>query len=199
MKLAALALVAVAACSCAGVQRAASEQARPVDVMIARTLLLDNPACSAVRIGGGKVLTAKHCMEKRVVGDLYGAYKVAYIDADHDFAVLTGDPYSELVTLADAAIGDHVYVVGWPISVDDGKQYLTVTDGVRAGPSVRDEDRITAPAYYGNSGGGVWNDRGELVGVTVEIRPTSATYNDLPAPLVGHTFMVPSRLIRHAI
>lgn len=165
--------------------------------MIDNTVLLESPGCTGVRIGGGKVLTAQHCVEdKYEVGDVYTGFTVDYISPDHDFAVLSGDTPRPLMRLPDARVGEHVYVVGYPVSVDDGEQHLTVTDGIVAGPVHNDQQRITAYAYYGNSGGGCWNDAGELVGILVQIRPFEGGYDGYPAPMPAHSYIVPTKYIR---
>jgi S1-C subfamily serine protease len=102
--------------------------------------------------------------------------------------------------MSNAVIGEHVYVIGFPGSVDDGKGHLTVTDGVYTGAQDGYMQRITAFGYYGNSGGGAWNDRGELIGIVVEIRPTDSTYDDsYPVPFPASTYMVPVKYVRDTL
>jgi V8-like Glu-specific endopeptidase len=159
-------------------------------------VLLVNPGCTGVRIGRGQVLTAKHCLDGRGLGADYGPYTVKYVSWTYDYAVLQGDTAHEAVTLSDAVPGEHVMVVGYPMSIDDQKQHLTYTDGLYTGVETAEHmQRITAYAYYGNSGGGVWNDAGELVGILVEIRPASlGEYG--PVPMPAHSYMVPVRLVK---
>ncbi len=170
---------------------------RNVDSMVAHTVLLHDPGCTGVRVGNGEVLTAKHCIKERVTGDAYDAYKVKYISPEYDFAVLSGDTQLPIVLMPDAQLGEHLYVVGYPTDINDGKQHLAVTDGVYVGTEWRNMQRITAYAYYGNSGGGCWNDAGELLGILVELRLTDATTGDkYPVPLQAYTYIVPVRYIR---
>jgi hypothetical protein len=122
-----------------------------------------------------------------------------YIDANHDFVVMSGDTWIESVRLPSALIGEHVYIVGYPMSIDDGAQGLTVTDGVYTGRSFEDMERVTAYAYYGNSGGGVWADSGDLLGILVQIRPDAYGFNDLPSPHPAYSYMVPTRYIIKAL
>lgn len=143
------------------------------------------------------MLTAKHCMNDRKVGDPDSGFVVGFISPLHDFAVLTGDTEISPVAMVDAIIGEHVYVIGYPESIDDGQQYRTVTDGVYTGVTYNDMQRVTAFGYYGNSGGGVWNDKGELLGVLVQMRPTDATYHDkYPTPFPAYTYMVKIKYVR---
>jgi hypothetical protein len=173
---------------------------RPIDEVIAHTVLLSEPGCTGVRVGGGLVLTAKHCIEDRYdLNDTYSGFQISHISATRDFIVMAGDTFIKPVALSSALIGEHVYIVGFPMSIDDGAQALTVTDGVFTGREFEGMERITAYAYYGNSGGGVWNDAGELIGILVEMRPDSAGYHGLPSPHPAYSYMVPVRSIRGAL
>jgi S1-C subfamily serine protease len=87
-----------------------------------------------------------------------------------DFAVFVNQEWLKHpnLELRNPRLGEHVYTVGYPLQLATGDQELTVTDGVAAGPL--DEDgylRITAPIYFGNSGGGCWAEDGSLLGITV--------------------------------
>ena len=192
-----LLLVGLAGCHTA---LADTEAVRPLDDAISHTVLLKDPGCTGVRIGGGLVVTAKHCMGSRHEGDRHSGMTVGYISPDHDFAVLKGDAPIMSVWLRDAKIGQHVYAIGFPVSIDDGKQHLTVTDGIVAGPAdSEDQERITAYAYYGNSGGGVWGDGGEVVGILVEIRPSGTADGGYPVPMPAHSYMVPISFVRDVV
>lgn len=63
-----------------------------------------------------------------------------------------------------AKIGDRVIVIGAP----DGDEW-TVTDGLISNMQKDGKGvlcyRVSAPTYFGNSGGGAFNERGELVGL----------------------------------
>ena len=167
---------------------------RAVDRMIAHTAKLDG--CTGVRIGGGKVLSAAHCLEDGMgKGDTYSGLTIEYVHSAFDYIVLTGDKPIERVRMPDAVIGERVYVVGYPVQLDESVQ-LTVTDGVYTGASDQYMERLTALAYYGNSGGGAWNEAGELVGIVIQIRPTDGSYGPFPSPFPGYTYMVPVDLIR---
>lgn len=202
MRLVALALALLSAC--AGQPYVATNDGpTPVENMIAHTVLLEDPGCTGIRIGGGKVLTAKHCMDDHPVGSVYTGFTVEYIDAHSDFAVLSGDAPATWVTMPDASEGERVYVVGYGMDINDGKQRRATTDGVYTGVEIDDSSgvlqRITAFAYYGNSGGGVWNERGDLVGILVQGRFTGATYNGYPVPFPCYQYMVPIRFVREVL
>lgn len=89
----------------------------------------------------------------------------------HDFGVR-----SRVATRA--SVGDHITVVGFPAPYNPSyihknklTQSVSVTTGVIA--TILNKDglahdlRITAVLYYGNSGGPVFNARGEIVGIAV--------------------------------
>lgn len=95
-------------------------------------------------------------------------------DKRHDLALLTAVgqaiPAHESATLAKdvPGLGEHVHSVGHPRGL-----YWTFLEGTVAGyrgsiAGVDDIDgpflQVQAPIYYGNSGGGAFNDYGELIG-----------------------------------
>jgi S1-C subfamily serine protease len=132
--------------------------------------------CTAVDIGYGRVVTAKHCVEDDDpernwdVGDVTNLGVVVYKSPELDFAILVNQEWikNPPASLRAPRLGEHVYTVGYPMQLATDKQELTVTDGVAAGPFDDEGNiRITAPIYFGNSGGGCWAEDGSLLGITV--------------------------------
>jgi S1-C subfamily serine protease len=192
------ALVAVFLSGCALFQYPEATKVRPVDAMIGRTVLLTAPGCTGVRVGSGKVVTAKHCIEGMKLGGRYSGMTIEYIDAKLDYAVLAGDTAIPPVAIRNVLPGERVFVVGYPGSLDDDEQHLTVTDGVFTGVTSDGLERITAYAYYGNSGGGVWTEDAELAGILVEMRPAvDGAYGVVPYP--AHSYMVPISAVVEAL
>jgi len=67
-------------------------------------------------------------------------------------------------TSADLRIGLRVYTVGAPVGME-----LTIGEGLLSGFRVFDSSRYlqtTAPISPGSSGGGLWDERGRLLGIT---------------------------------
>ncbi len=161
--------VPVAGPTCCGV-------GTPPAVVTARqhTLFAEDLSCTAVDIGGGTVLTARHCVEGELMSTAQGT--VVFVGPHRDFAILH-DPTREAnpyVCMRAPEFGEHVYVVGYPAQLISDMQELTVTDGIVAGPKIPEDSdvapgalRHTAPTYGGNSGGGVWGNDGCLVGIHV--------------------------------
>lgn len=171
--------VAALAIACGGVAKQpaapAPADAGPLAVEVAKahTVKLQDPGCTAVRIGNGHVLTAKHCVKGGYnVGEVYAGYKVEYIDDVDDFAVLADPAAVAPVKLVVARDGEHLYSVGYPVDGQNQAGKRTITDGVYTGATYQRGlalyKRHTAYTYRGNSGGGIWNDRGELLGIHVE-------------------------------
>lgn len=140
------------------------------------TKFFKEAGCTAVDIGYGRVVTAKHCVEDEdperdwAVGESTSMGVLVYKSPELDFAVLINQDWLKNpgVELRAPRLGEHVYAVGYPVQLATDTQELTVTDGVAAGPI--DEEgylRITAPIYFGNSGGGCWAEDGSLLGITV--------------------------------
>lgn len=134
------------------------------------TVFFKGPGCTAVDIGHGRLVTAKHCVDELKLGDKTSIGMLAYVSADRDFAVLISQERikNSPAELRAPRLGEHVYAVGYPVQLATKQQELTVTDGVVSGPSDKEGSlRFTAPIYYGNSGGGVWAEDGSLIGISV--------------------------------
>lgn len=160
---------------------------------MARSVFLKSSGCSAIQVSEVQIATAKHCLpDDAEFGDIFEDGAITYISTDRDFAVFTRFEAAPLYAqMRPAVVGEHIYVIGWPVQLGSGKQALTVTDGVVAGP-IDDEGqmRITAPVYFGNSGGGVWGDDGMLIGIAVSIYAASIEGYSRPMPYAAQSFMV---------
>lgn len=169
-------------CSLLSLPKAAEEPAAAAQPDVAvvtalkHTLYFEEAGCTAVDIGLGRVVTAKHCVEDDDpernwnIGDKCELGMLVYKSPDRDFAVLVdqarvGNPAPNMRA---PRLGEHLYAVGYPLQLATDKQELTVTDGVVAGPLDEENHvRITVPIYFGNSGGGAWAEDGSLLGITV--------------------------------
>jgi serine protease Do len=138
--------------------------------------------CSGVWVGKHVVLTANHCVADLEDGETLvvstvdtpkgGGVRaeVLALDEDHDLAlVATLDEPSHPIALAGPMprVGDRVETMGHPYEM-----YWSYSSGDVA--AIRDDvsdDRpmkviqATAPISPGNSGGGLFNEKGELVGI----------------------------------
>jgi S1-C subfamily serine protease len=97
------------------------------------------------------------------------AMNVYKLDSKLDLAVLYSTEKmkksgpSVNISLYGPNIGDEVWVVGAPL----GDSH-TVTNGIISNFKVMDGKKLyrtTAPVFYGNSGGGMFNSYGDLIGV----------------------------------
>lgn len=200
MRKALAAVALLTACAVPRTAEAPKPKLGPVEHAVAHTVYLDDSGCSAVNVGGLRLVTAKHCApDDAKAGDAYEGGTLVFVSPTEDFVVVAmiEAPYwIDRIELRQAELGEHLYVVGYPQQLFDMKQHLTVTDGIAAGP-VDDERqaRITAPVYFGNSGGGVWADDGSLIGIAVSIY--AAPIEGLPRlPYAGQSFMVPIEHVR---
>lgn len=178
--------VVLAGCQVPEAQEAHIGTPVPVAEAIYRTMLSEDLNCSAVDVGEGRVLTARHCTDNKAT-KVTDIGTLSYTGKAADFAVYTAGPrYTDLACRRVAEIGEHVYAVGFPGQPGTDDQLLTVTDGVIAGPiDAEGEQRFTAPIWFGSSGGGVWDDWGCLVGISVSL------WNDR----AGAYYMVPQATI----
>lgn len=192
-----IALAVLAGCAAPQTAEAPTLPVNPVEMAIARTVYLEGSGCTAVAMGADRMVTAKHCApDGAAAGDTYEGGILLFVSPTEDFVVIEVFDARHPVALHAGKAGEHIYVVGYPVQLGNGEQDLTVTDGIIAGPISRDlQHRITAPVYFGNSGGGVWSDRGELVGIAVSIFAAHID-NGRPIPYAGQSFMVPVSSIR---
>jgi serine protease Do len=113
---------------------------------------------------------AKKVVLKTGTGQVLSAETVYGFDEKKDLAILrvTGATGSHVVALGDSdkvAIGESIVVVGNPEGFEK-----TVTNGLISGLRTLDEQKlfqISAPISHGSSGGPVFNDRGQVIGVVV--------------------------------
>lgn len=123
---------------------------------------------------------------------------ISKIDTDNDLALLVtvrpAEDDGPEVPLAkdEPVLGSPAWVIGNPRGILGNISYgiisniLTVDDGSKY-------YRIDTALYYGNSGGGVFNYKGELIGIAhaVEVRPTGPTTTEL-VPGGGLAIALPS-------
>lgn len=185
-----LAFVVLLAASCTRVVVATPE----LDVGVASALqhtVRMSEGCTAVNIGEGWVLTAKHCTDDNNLGDEMSVGTLVF-QGETDFAVLYNENRATDPTycLRAPRFGEHVYAVGYPMQRETKKQALTVTDGVisTVRPSPDGEIRTSAPLFFGNSGGGLWAEDGCLLGVTVAAFMDTAENYIVPVDSIPYGF-----------
>jgi len=152
------------------------------------------PHCTGVWVSETEIVTAAHCVAgeegmdpvgekayyvinkevKEVMGDPAALHKgkVVAFDEEHDVSLIKADegglPAHEVASLASEmpALGEHVYSVGHPKGM-----YWTYAEGTvsayRGGESseIGKVIQVNATIWFGNSGGGVFDSGGNLVGI----------------------------------
>jgi serine protease Do len=127
---------------------------------------------SAVVIGEGRVVTACHVTQRATTVQLLkdgATYDVIgqFADVEHDMCLLTvaglDRPAVKLASATQLISGQNVFAVGFAY----GRRARVLLGAIE---QLYDYDAgkviaITAPFNHGDSGGGLFNDKGELVGV----------------------------------
>lgn len=114
--------------------------------------------------------------------------EVIAIDASSDLAILkVSDPNFKQedklpykIADEDVSMGTKVYSLGFP-NPSFFKENLIVTDGIISSTSDEFRYQMTVPLTYGNSGGPIFNESAEIVGVSVagvhDLEKLAATYS----------------------
>lgn len=143
------------------------------------------PYCTGVWVANDKILTANHCLmhdgfvvygiredEDEAIG------RVSYVvdaDPELDLALLVTDPQSTpkhpaAVVADDVWDGQHVNIVGhttglwW--SYMEGVVSSTRSNIMSGGKRLPKSLQVSSPAWFGNSGGGAFDDEGRLLGIS---------------------------------
>jgi len=104
----------------------------------------------------------------KVGSEVFRVEGLLYIDKENDLVILKADgkdlPTVKIGDIAKANIGEKVYVIGSPEGLEN-----TISDGILSGireitPQMK-VLQITAPISAGSSGGPVFNQHGEVIGI----------------------------------
>lgn len=133
-------------------------------------------ASGVVIAPGGVVATNAHVVNgacnlyiKKSSGSLIAVTGIVQIDPDKDIAILRFDskdlPVAKLGDSHDVRVGDRVVAIGSPLGLEQ-----TISDGIVSGLRTAENRgsiiQTTAPISPGSSGGGLFNTKGELIGLT---------------------------------
>ena len=170
------------------------------------------PYCSGVWVDYDKIITALHCVKDELsengavnlflyqVKDDEGKpgrkSKIIKTDDENDLALLLADPktiplYHPVAIPADESWdGEHINIVGHTNGL-----WWTYIEGVISSTRINTTKegipivvlQISSPVWFGNSGGGAFNDEGRLVGIS--------SWISLKVPLMSF-FIHHSTLIR---
>lgn len=145
-------------------------------------LAMDKGTCSGTVVGPHTVLTAEHCLwDMRKLAIDGKAVRVEGITLDHhDHALVkVGATFKAWASLGRIeGQGASVFVLGNPGDLQDIYRHGYLSGHTKAkGMAVTLYD---LNGYYGDSGSGIFNDRGELVGVvSIVFQQTDGAYMKL--------------------
>ena len=117
-----------------------------------------------------------------------------FTDKKNDLAILKARakdlPVVKLGVIGEANIGEHVYVIGYPLGLENTIS-VGLLRGIRKIDEKREILRTTIPILPGNSGGPVFNRNGEVIGVV-----TSSTRE---REVRNYSFAISVKLIKDRI
>lgn len=161
---------------------------------------------SAVSVDKGTAITNWHVISKAVsIKIVKGDNRFdATLDAvleDRDLARLRTSAELVPVVLADTlpTVGEATFALGAPFGFD-----LTISEGILSGRREDETEKTeylqtTAPISSGSSGGGLFNARGELIGITtLQVRPAQNLNFALPSSYVAELMALPSGTLPEA-
>lgn len=162
----------------------------------------DGSSGSGIVVGGSMVLTCKHVVKDEKEGfvtksnGLKIPFKVEKVSDKYDMALLevqgvTFDTYTDFDT--DINVGEEVWHVGAWFGPDGADSVSHGIVSKRSG----DYYQTTAFSIFGGSGGGVYDEDGECVGMMCQIMRAKSPFGDLiPLPI---TYILPSRTLMEFI
>lgn len=143
------------------------------------------PYCAGVWVDVNKIMTAFHCVKDEITDiflyqiksdakNISRLSKLIKIDEANDLALLLVDPRTNpghpvAIIATDSWDGEHVNIIGHT----NGMRW-TYIDGVISSTridEIKEETptivlQISSPVWFGNSGGGAFNDDGDLLGIS---------------------------------
>jgi S1-C subfamily serine protease len=156
--------------------------------LVAKIIVSDNDGNIICRGSGvfispdGKLVTNYHvieevieksgkCYAKLSSGACFFYKRVISYSKKFDLAILEFDakdiPFINLKKIHEIKTGDQVITIGSPMGLE-----ASVSEGIISNPEIKDGDheviQFTAPISSGNSGGGLFNRKGDLLGVTTK-------------------------------
>ena len=156
--------------------------------------------CSGVWVGPNEILTASHCVVEdeavepivffRTPDSLAFPSSVLRFDLDEDLALLyapVAPPHTTpSIALASPALGDEVDIMGHPAAIT-----WTLARGWVS--AYRDGAmQLSAPVFFGNSGGGAFDRWGDLVGISRSLASVRMGGQRMLVPDVGFFATVPA-------
>jgi len=139
-----------------------------------------------------------HIEAKLASGAYYHWQSLIGLNKKRDLALLKFDakdlPFVELKTIKDIKSGDPVFTIGSPLGLE-----ATITEGIISNPERKAGDlefiQFTAPISSGNSGGGLFNKKGGMIGITT----STLLPPDSRANVQNLNFAVPEKYIEQTM
>lgn len=174
----------------------------PATFEAAVRVTVGNSAGSGVALDGGLVLTAAHVVKGAKVVSLkaadgrIGGAEVLWVNEARDSAMLRTNmklPAAKL-DCRPPQVGDDIFTIGNPVGVEFVAAYGKIAGKAREFGPVKNVFVTNISSVYGQSGGGVFNADGLVVGINsmTMLAPIPTGPNSWSPTMTGYGFIVPA-------
>ena len=176
--------------------------AKPATFDAVVKVIRPNGLGSGVSLPGGVILTAAHVVRGAQTVSLKmsdgktAPAEVMWVSPEYDIALLHTDAVIPATHLAcnEAAVGTEVRAVGAPLGVEFISSYGRIAGKPRQIGPVKSVLVTDITTIMGNSGGPLFDDAGDVVGVVSMIMLVPKAPSDAPTP-TGFGFAVPTSVV----
>lgn len=165
-------------------------------------IVMDKSHGSGVHIGNGYIVTAEHVIhgEKTVqTRDMHGQVRTAIVlwsHPEYDLALLWVDKIGSLpsspMACATPFLGQEITAAGNPLIIEFVMSYGRVATAPHSNARWLEVVAISMPIAGGMSGGGVFDDKGRVIGVMVGMPLQGMGFSHT---YVGYGYAVPSSIM----
>jgi hypothetical protein len=156
--------------------------------------------CGATNIKDNVFITAAHCVSdikiNKVILKVYGndkEYKIKRValarNRDLSLIFVENKVNDDKVKTSQPLLGEEIYIVGHALG-----EFFTIKGGIVS--KIKDDGFIIdANIWFGDSGGGIFNKKGDLIGVVSQVEVVPFIRGGVGFPMCGRGEFIPKEVI----